>query len=263
MKFIIKSITAFIITLITSGCASTSDNNEMHAAGQCRVVIHEDSNRTTSNKSKQITTTQSVPPEHELMLHKDENDSESQTKNDQGYFLIFPNQYYIGGGSSRGVALDSEAADKPAESNFNLLFGMRLSPDWALEFNYFFPSDAPFKDEGINIEYKQWEIAGKYDLNLTNHLGLYARLGTAKWDLEKKLPDDPHFQTNFKSDGWSLIFEGGVFYRITDDFTIQGGYHFTPSIGDSSNGEFTSRRLMVNLTWDFGFEETAIFISED
>ncbi|GAM67866.1 hypothetical protein JCM19236_4792 [Vibrio sp. JCM 19236] len=245
----ITNPTLLLVALLSSAGASASDN-EATEVPEMQCVP---SQQSTSSSDSEETRVESDTSPHST------SSSDTQAA-DQGYYLVFPNKYYISAGIGYFAPKDDEASDDPSEFATNLLFGMQIDPNWALEFNYYLNSEMKF--DSTKLEYGQWELTARYDYRLTERWGLYARAGAAKWDLEKTLPDDPHFENEFSSDGWSFTGELGGTFKLSDRLHVNAGYTFTPNVGGSSTGSLFTNRIMVSATWKFGFKEHAIHMAD-
>ena len=196
----------------------------------------------TNSAETTSTDTNSVPPEEQ-----------------KGYYLVFPNKYYVSAGMGYLAPKDDESSDEPSEFTSNVLLGMQIDPNWALELNFYLDNEMEF--DSAKLDYSQWEFTGRYDYNIHKRWGVYARAGVARWELEKTLPSDPHFEDHFISEGWSFTSEVGATFALSKRLQLNAGYTYTPNIGGSSTGSLSANRITLSATWKFGFDEHAVYMT--
>lgn len=131
---------------------------------------------------------------------------------------------------------------------WGLYGGLHFSPSWSWDLGYQVQKGLEFDAIDVDIETALIESAVRYDWYLRDDFSLYARLGAAYWNMERK-----QIGHSVDTSGVSPLGEFGINYRINPNWGLSAGYQYIHSIGDvNTTGEYDSNVLLVNLAYKFG-----------
>ncbi len=120
------------------------------------------------------------------------------------------------------------------------------SLSWDLGYQYHDTLSADVTN--VDVQTSLAESAFRYNWRFNQDFSLFARLGIAKWWMEKQEASD----NQIKSNGYSPIGQLGISYHASPNFRYSLGYQYIDEIGSSSTGSYDSHSVSFSVSYVFG-----------
>ncbi|MEZ8030469.1 outer membrane beta-barrel protein [Enterovibrio norvegicus] len=162
--------------------------------------------------------------------------------------LQYPN-YFFGIKGGYQVADDGAYnSSDPTSGILELSGGVQFRPQWSVQLGYQFHGELDAKATGVKVNTNLAKAALRYGWVLDNDFTVYGQLGGAYWNMEKKQIS----RTNLNANGFSLLTDVGLQYKLEPNMNLSVGYQFIDDIGDNKTDKYDSHALMVGLDYFFG-----------
>lgn len=132
---------------------------------------------------------------------------------------------------------------EPGSAVYGVYIGYDFNSTWGIDFGYQHWSDIHPINDVIN-QITVFESALRYTIPLNNELSAYARVGAGNWSIKE------YGLSSSQPDGFSLMGEVGVVYKLSDSVQGSLGYQYMSNM-DSGMSPFDSMGLVLSLSYRF------------